>query len=106
MNVVTTFFKKQYNKHLIVKLSKLRSLASKYAQLASFYKSSAAIENDFMESYLSAYRLHPYDTSYLSDYHHHLENYSLCLSQYDYCFSKYEFYSSEVDKLEEKLNNL
>lgn len=106
MDVVTTFFKKRYRKYLLTKLSKLRSQASKYAQLAFFCKSEAAIECDYMENCLSSAKLHPYDTSYFSDYNHHLENHSLYMIQYNYYFSKYESCSSEIDKLEEKLNNL
>lgn len=105
MNVVTEFFKSQYREYLLNKLSKLRSQSSKYAQLAFFYN-SAAIEYEFMRSYSSSAIVHPDDTSYLSDYNRHLESYSVYTAQYNYYFSKYEFCSSEVNKLEEKLNNL
>lgn len=106
MNVVTAFFKNRYKEYLLNRLSKLRPKVSNYGRLAAFCNSALATEYDFMQNYLSAYRLNPQDAYYLSEYNRHSESYYTYKSQYDFYFSKYKFYSSQVDKLEEKLNNL
>lgn len=106
MNIVTKFLKNRYKKYLLNKLCKLKSKSLEYAKLAVFCKSATAIEEDYMESYLSDYKLHPYDSSYLSDYNHHSESYSNYIAQYNYYFSRYELCNNQIEQLEEKLNNL
>lgn len=106
MNIVTTFLKDRYKQYLLSKLCKLRSNSSVFAQLAVFSKSTVSLEKDYMESCLSNYKLHPYDSFYLSDYNHHFERYSEYMNQYNFYFSQYELCNKKIEHLEEKLNNL
>lgn len=106
MNIVITFLKNLYRKYLLSKLSKLRSNSSDTCQLAAYFKSSAAIEKGYMESCLSNYKLHPYNSFYISDYNRHSERYSEYMNLYNFYFSQYELCNKKVQHLEEKLNNL